>query len=60
MLQPDPVERVWLYLLERFVSHRPHADQEVVMQPPAQPGTASRANGFASSATTLWIRQITS
>ena len=27
----NPVERVWLYLRERFLSHRLHADQEAVM-----------------------------
>ena len=30
-LELNPVERVWLYLRERFLSHRLHADQEAVM-----------------------------
>ncbi len=26
----NPIERVWLYLKERFLSHRPHADYDAI------------------------------
>ena len=29
----NPVERVWLYLRERFLSHRLHADEEAELDP---------------------------
>ena len=29
--EPNPVERVWLYLKERFLSHRLHADYEAIV-----------------------------
>jgi transposase len=28
----NPVERVWLYLKQRFLSHRLHADYEAIVE----------------------------
>ena len=35
----NPVERIWLYLRERYLSHRLLADEEAVVKPVVAPGT---------------------
>ena len=37
----NPVERIWLYLRERFLSHRLLQDYEDIAKPAATPGTPS-------------------
>jgi transposase len=32
----NPVERVWLYLKERFLSHRLHADYDAIVEAASQ------------------------
>ena len=44
-LELSPVERTGLYLRERFLSHRLHADQDAVIDAAARPGTASHQSG---------------
>ena len=45
----NPVERVWLYLKERFLSHRLHDDYEAIVDAPARLGGASPPRPAASN-----------
>ena len=56
----NPIERVWLYLRERFLSYRLHADQEAVMDAACKAWNRLTPERLRSLCNYPWIRQITS
>ena len=58
-LELNPVERVWLYLRERFLSHRLHADQEAVMDAACKAWNRLTPERLQSPCNYPLIRQVT-
>ena len=56
----NPVERMWLYLREGFLSHRLHADQEAVMDAACKAWNRLTPDRLRSLCNYPWIRQVTS
>ncbi len=56
----NPVERVWLYLRERFLSHRLHADQQAVTDAACNAWNRLTPDRLRSLCDHPWIRQVAS
>jgi transposase len=56
----NPVERVWLFLKERFLSHRLHADYEAIVDVACKAWTRLTAEGgrIKSLCTYPWIPKV--
>ena len=56
----NPVARVWLYLRERFLLHRLHADQDAVIDAACKVWNRLTLEQLCSLCNYLWIRQVAS
>jgi transposase len=56
----NPVERVWLYLKERFLSHRLHADYDAISEAASQAWNrlAAEAGRLNSLCSCPWIPEV--
>ena len=56
----NPVERVWLYLKERFLSHRLHADYDAIVEAACQAWNRlkSEAGRITSLCSYPWIPKV--
>ena len=58
--ESNPIERVWLYLRERFLSHRLHANQDAVIDAAGTAWNCLMPEWLRSLCTYPWIKQVTS
>ena len=56
----NPVERIWLTLRERFLSHRLHADQEAVVDIACEAWSRLTPERLRSLCNYPWIKRVTS
>lgn len=56
----NPVERVWLYLKERFLSHRLHADYDAIVEAASQAWgrLVTEAGRLTTLCSYLWIPKV--
>ena len=54
----NPVERVWLYLRERFLSHRLHTDQDAFMDAACKAWSRLTPERLSSLCNYPWIREV--
>jgi transposase len=55
----NPVERVWLYLRERYLSHRVHADYDAILDDVSAAWCQLTTKRLQSLCCYPWIRQVT-
>lgn len=55
----NPVERVWLYLRERYLSHRVHADYDAILDNVSAAWRQLTTERLQSLCCYPWIRQVT-
>lgn len=56
----NPVERVWLYLRERYLSHRLHRDYEAVLDAACRAWRQLTTERLRSLCSYPWLAQVTS
>lgn len=56
----NPVERVWLYLRERFLSHRLHADYDTVLDAACDAWNRLTPERLQSLTSYPWLPQVNS